>query len=395
MTNVHMTTGITFAVFFLAVGTFTSVTVQGAYQILIAVPMIYYAWLAKGRSFRLPASAWWLLAFSLVATISVLLNLDIIPKPSKNLGRIKYFVMAAFGIFPFGVWLKTVSSQTKSRLQFWAVLAIVIAACWVIYQYFFLEVERPKPLTETMRYAYGTALVIILGLGLLLHHEQTKAWYSRRWALLGIGFGVAATVLINSRGAQASLILAMPFVLWFWKRKWAVILGLIFGLGGGFVAWNYLYGVPNQTKVRLLDNSNNASDQIRRSQWQSAFIAWKERPVFGWGFSNFHSQVARIKRQYDLPAKEYSDAHAHNVLLEIAAGTGAVGLLLFTGAFLAWVWECWNRGGLVRALMLPFFVALAFQAQFEVILDANNATWIGFLYALSLASNKRYQMPFG
>jgi hypothetical protein len=44
--------------------------------------------------------------------------------------------------------------------------------------------------------------------------------------------------------------------------------------------------------------------------------------------------------------------------------------------------------------MMPFFVAVAFEAQFEVILDANNATWIGFMYAVSLAAQKRYQLVF-
>ncbi len=123
-------------------------------------------------------------------------------------------------------------------------------------------------------------------------------------------------------------------------------------------------------------------------------MATTEKPILGWGFSNFHTQLKRIKHQYDLPAKEYDDAHAHNVPLEIAAGTGLVGLFFFLGWFFAWVWECWRYGGMTRALMVPFFVAIMFEVQFEVILDANNATWLGFLYAISLAHDKRYQLPF-
>lgn len=394
MTNLRMTTVVTAAVFFLAIGTFTSVTIQGAYQVLVAIPLIYYVWLAKGRAFRLPASAWWLLAFSVIALISILINLDTIPKPSKNLGRIKYFLMAAFGIFPFGVWLRTVSNRTKNRLERWFYLSVVISSIWILYQYLILDVERLKPLTETMRYAYGTALIILIGSGLALHSEKTRAWYSRRWAVLGLSFALIATVLINSRGAQASVLLGLPVLIWFWNRKWAIALAAVFGMVGSFVAWNYFYGAQNQTKVRILDNSKNASDQIRHSQWKAAFIAWKEKPILGWGFSNFHSQVKRIKYEYDLPTKDYVDAHSHNVPLEIASGTGLIGFILFMGAFFTWAWECWTAGGLIRSVMMPFFVAIAFQAQFEVLLDANNATWIGFLYAITLASNKRYQIPF-
>jgi len=55
----------------------------------------------------------------------------------------------------------------------------------------------------------------------------------------------------------------------------------------------------------------------------------------------------------------------------------------------------WKLGGLVRAAFIPFLVAIAFESQFEVILDANNATMIFFCYALSQSFNKRWQMPFG
>jgi len=395
MHNVRLNTVTTAAVFFLAIGTFTSVTIQGAYQVLFAIPLFYFVWLAKGRAFNLPASAWWMLGFSLIALASIGVNWELIPNPSKNIGRLKYFLMAAFGVFPIGVWLRSVSNRTKNRLERWFYLSVIVAALWIIHQGLVLRVERIKPLTETMRYAYGTALIILLGLGLALHPERTKSWYSRRWAWLGLAFALIATVLINSRGAQASILLGLPITLWFWNRKLAIAFGLVMALGGSFIVWNYFNGTSNQTKVRILDNANNPSDLLRRSQWQSAVIAWKEKPLLGWGFSNFHTQVARIKHEHDLPAKHYVDAHAHNIPLEIATGTGLVGLVFFLAAFFCWVWECWQLGGLTRALMMPFFAALMFQCQFEVLLDANNATWIAFLYALTVAQNKLYQMSFG
>ncbi len=389
----RMTTLITAAVFFLAIGTFISVTVQGAYQVLIAVPMAYYAWSAKGRHFRLPASAWWLLAFAAVAVLSVLINWDLVPRPSKNLGRAKYFVMAAFGIFPFGVWLATVSDRTKRRLVRSLAVACAVAGFWCGWQVLVTGLWKAQPLTETMRYCYGSALVLVLWVGLLLHRKRF-AWLPVSWSILGIVGALSGIIFTQARGAQGAFLLAMPFVLVFWKRKLGLAALLAGALGGSFLAWNYLYGTNTDHPLKILRSSGNSSDQLRRSQWQAAYIAWKEKPVLGWGHTNFHSQLKRIKHQYDLPGKDYNDAHAHNVPLEIAAGTGIIGLFFFLGWFFTWMWECWKAGGMVRALMMPFFVAVAFEAQFEVILDANNATWITFLYAVSLAVDRRFQLPF-
>lgn len=391
--NVRIDTVTTAAVFFLAIGTFVSVTVQGIYQVLFLIPLVYYFRQALGRHFVLPKSSWWALAFAAVAILSILLNWSEIPRPTKNLGRVKYFLLAAFGVFPIGVWLKTVSDRTKRRLLRSLVVAVVVAAIWPCYQRFVMDIQVPKPFTETMRYAYGSALMAILLIGATLHRDRLK-WVSPPWAWTGAVACVLGLVAINSRGAQAAFMLGLPLVVFFWNRKIGFGLLVAGMLCGGFLTWNYFYGKSDDTKVRILSNKNNASDLLRRSQWQAAVIAIKERPLLGWGLSNFHTQVRRIKQENDLPEKQYDDAHAHNVPLEIAAGTGLVGLFLFSAWFLTWVWECWREGGLTRALMMPFFAAIFFEAQFEVILDANNATWIGFLYAVSLA-RERYQLPFG
>lgn len=394
MNNLRMTSVISVAVFFLALGTFVSVSVQGAYQVLITVPLFYYAWLAKGRQFRLPASSWWLLAFAAVATLTILLNWPDIPKPWKNLGRMKYFLMGAFGIFSFGVWLKHVSDRVKKRLLVTLSVAVFAGGVYCAYQVLGMGLAKPKPFTETMRYSYGSALMFILMFSLLTQREHFKSWYAPKWATIGMVGLVLSTLFIQSRGAQLGIVIATPLIIFFWNKKWGIAAIIAAVLLVGAVGGNYLYGKQSKSSISILKNKDNTSDQKRFSQWAAAWHAFKERPILGWGFANFHTQVKRIKEQYDLPAKQYDDAHAHNVPLEIAAGTGIIGLFFFLGWFLTWCWECWSAGGVVRAVMVPFLVALAFEVQFEVLLDANNATWISFLYAVSLACNKRYQLSF-
>jgi O-antigen ligase len=143
----------------------------------------------------------------------------------------------------------------------------------------------------------------------------------------------------------------------------------------------YLFG-SGESNSRFLVNKNNSSDVIRRSQWKAAIIATKEKPILGWGLSNFHSQLKRIKTDYDLDAKDYNDAHSHNLFLEIASGTGLLGIFLFLGWVLSWAWEAFRAQGLTRVLVIPFGVAFVVSSQFEVTFDANNASMIFFLYAL-------------
>lgn len=373
------------------IGTFTSVSIQGLYQILFTIPLAYYTWKAFGRQFRLPASSWWLIAFSLVALISILLNWADVPKPGKNIGKVKYFIMAAFGIFPVGVWLKTVSDRTKRRLQRWLTVSLLIGAGWILWNKLYVGQPRPRPLTETMRYAYGSALLIVLHLGLIAHYESVKSWFSRRWGFLALGALILGIVLMNTRGPQMGFFLSLPFVIWFWKRKLALMAGGVFLVIGLAFTWNYFYGSQQTSKYRILMNKSNNSDTMRLAQWKAAYEAFKEKPVMGWGFGNLYTQMKRIKTEKNLAYPTY-EAHAHNVPLEILAGTGIIGFFFFAGWIIAWIVECWRAGGLTQKLMMPFFVTILFLAQFEVILDANNATWISFLYALTLASDKRYQL---
>lgn len=101
------------------------------------------------------------------------------------------------------------------------------------------------------------------------------------------------------------------------------------------------------------------------------------------GLVELSLQLKRIKNENDLDAKFYNDAHAHNLILEIGAGTGLIALLIFLGWVISWALEVFKTGGLVRALVIPFGVAFVTSSQFEVTFDANNDSMIFFLYAMS------------
>ncbi len=375
------------SLFFLAAGILTSVTILSAYQILFTVALFYYTFQAyKDKDLKLPTSAYWLLAFSVIALLSTIINIDMIPKPSKNFGRIKYFLYGVGGIYVFRYWLKEASDKTKKIIANTFLVSVVVGGLYVVGYYIVVKDDpRGRPLTETMRYGYGSAMLLLTLLSAYLHKDKFKHLLKPNFLLAAIIIGFVGMFLTFTRGAFLAFLCGLPFVLYFYKKK-MVLIGLaisfvIMGTMGAF----YFLGTSTSRNFRMLSTKGYGSDQIRQSQWESAIYAIKEKPILGWGLSNFATQVERIKNTYNLGAKNYVDAHAHNVFLEIGAGTGLIGLLLFLGWLVTWAIECFKGGELIRALIIPFGVAFTIGAQFEVTLDANNASMIFMIYSISSA----------
>ena len=382
-----VTTG---ALFFLAAGIFTSVSILSGYQVLFTISVIYFTYLAyKEKNYKLPTSAYWLLVFTAVALLSSFINIELMPKPAKNFGRLKYFLFGVGGIYVFRYWLQSTSNDTKKYILNTLFLSITIAGLYVVYRFLndviILKIDtRGRPLTETMRYGYGSAMLLLALLGAIFHQNKLSNVLGKKFAILALIIGFVGMYLTYTRGALLGFLCGIPFVLYFYKPKLGFIFGCFSLFGVLTLAGIYFFGT-GKYQSRFLTNKNNQSDIIRRSQWQSAVIAIKERPFLGWGLSNFHSQLKRIKIENDLDAKDYNDAHSHNLFLEIGSGTGMLGLLLFLGWLISWATESFKKGGLAKACIVPFGVAFVVSSQFEVTFDANNASMIFIVYALSAA----------
>lgn len=373
------------AIFFLAAGVFTSVSILSGYEVLFTISLAYFSVQAfQKKTLKLPLSGWFLLAFAGVAILSTTLNLEIIPKPSKNFGRIKYFFYGLGGIFVLRVWLKEASDKAKAIISNTLFLGMVVAAGYAVYTLLGTEAGRGKGLTETMRYGYGTGMLLLPLMSAILHRNKIGNWFNWKVATLTVVIAFIGMYSTYTRGALLGFLCGLPFLLYFYKPKLGLTLGGLAVLVVLFLGLNYLYG-SGTSESRFLVNKDNASDNIRRSQWQAAIIATSERPLLGWGLSNFHTQLKRIKIENDLAAKDYDDAHSHNLFLEVASGTGLIGLFFFLAWLMTWAVECFRADTLVRALIIPFGAAFVVSSQFEVTFDANNANMIFFLYSLSSA----------
>lgn len=368
---------------FLAAGIFTSVSILSGFQILFGISLIYLTFISiSSKKVDLPRSAWWLMAFTLIGFLSLLINFEYLKDPSKSFGRLKYFIFAIGGIFVFRFWLKETSEKSKRFIFNVFLISVVVAGIVAIWQ---VTNGRPraKALTETMRYGYGSAIALLGILSAILHRKKL-AWLDLRFAVPALLLGFVGMYLTYTRGALLGFLCGVPFAMYYFRPKFmyysAAIAILIVSTLVGFNQFG-----SGQYNSRFLKSKTDSSDGIRRSIWQAAIIATKERPVLGWGLSNFYSQLKRIKEENKLPYPEYNDAHAHNLYLDILAGTGILGLIAFVGWLISWALECFRAQSMVRAFVIPMGASFTISSVFEMTLSANIACMLFAIYSISVS----------
>lgn len=378
----------------LLVGIFTSVSLIGVGQILLVIPLgraIFNTY--KTRSWKLPPSSYWLLAFIAIAILSLVINADEVPRMSRNIKKLKYPLFGILCIYFFRYWLPTSQDIVKKWVLNIFLTSVIVAAIFGITTFYLQDLSRINGFTDTMRYGYGSAMFLSSLLGALFYLKNDTPWMNKQLASAAFILGLIAMTLTFTRGAMLGFLVALPFIFYFYNKKLGIVftaISLIFGLSmGGY----YLLGKSNDTGTRFLITKENTSDDKRRSVWDTAVIAIKEKPIIGWGYSNFHSQMKRIKTENNLERQDYNDTHAHNVFLEIGAGTGFIGLFFFLGWVISWAWESFKTSW-GRSIIVPFGVVFVVASQFEVTLDANTSTLIFLTYALSSALYKPKGTPY-
>jgi O-antigen ligase len=374
----------------LAIGIFTSVTVISIYQILFAIPIIYFTYLSlKNNEFKLPLSAWLLVGFTVVSFISLFVNYPELIKPGKNFGRLKYLVFGILAIFPLQYYLKENTEKALGHISNLFLIIVTIVALICLYQFFILHQPRAKSLTDTLRYGYGMGLLLPVLISIALRPGIIKG-LNQKLIIVSIVFGTGALYVTLTRGAMLGFLCAVPFsvILWNFRRGMAVfgVTGLIVTILAGF----YFFGSAKMGEDnRFLSSKNNVSDNIRKSQWKGALIAFQEHPALGIGYSDYINRTREIKAKNHLQFAEYQ-GHAHNIWLETLSGTGLLGIIFFVAWFIAWAIEMFKANSNLKGIIIPFGVAIFISGEFEVVFDANNSSMIFFIYALSMALNQRY-----
>lgn len=143
---------------------------------------------------------------------------------------------------------------------------------------------------------------------------------------LAVGY---VLILTQSRGAYIAAALSSWLVLWLrWPRAWLLwVVLIISGISG--IAW---FGLDNLLGQSKFDHSIN-SYQGRTEIWIRTIESLFDYPFTGIGIGTFGETALRL-----YPFSIYTDKsapHAHNMLLQVGADLGLIGLAALIGLLVA------------------------------------------------------------
>lgn len=376
------------ALFVLALGTFVSVSFSAVSHILFIIPALYFFvqdFVKKEKPIKISLSSIFLLMMMASMILSVVANLDILERPFKNILKIKYFLIPWLSVFAVQRLVDNYLDEKKKKVLIYTFLLATSVATisGIIALYTGFNPIKMKNACHPVRacglfgmymtYGYGISLfAVLLTIAAIKKMNVVRPWTIYISTLLGI----AGTVLSFARGGWIGY--AAGVMGYFFKKN--IKLCLTFFL---VALLSFGGAITFSSKVKDMFLSRGQSNSQRIAFYETAYVAFKEKPVFGWGYRNFESNVKEIKKKYKIAYPEFG-GHAHNNLLEHLASTGIVGFLATLGFFLAWLIESFRRKDIIGDLTFPFVLSFITSGMFQYTFgDGENLFLIMGVWTLS------------
>lgn len=253
-------------------------------------------------------------------------------------------------------------------------------------------------------FASWVAVGIIISLYLITtdrfrnFHKTTKVLFLVCVAALSISLIISGS-RIGLLGTALGAVVIFTSRMKHYSRKYLIAWLMVFFIpvAGGL----FLLSVKDKVgiekvvtkKIEWLLETEHPSYITRILMWKTSFEMFKEKPIFGQGFSNIGSlymyyQAKQIQSnpEYKRLIDEYT-RHPHNELLRIMAECGIVGILAILILVLGFVKILSRVGlkeaGLYVALLMPFLVHM--MAEFP--LESSTAHYLAFLIFLYMATS--------
>lgn len=227
------------------------------------------------------------------------------------------------------------------------------------------------------------------------------AWTQRRFGFTGtllVGLLLAGVILLA--GARAAwLVYAIVLAGWLWlnlvsghpRRALSVVAGLLLlGSALGYGAWlaSPTFAERIDRTLHLLTGESDGVEHAlagRVSIWRTALTMAQAHPVNGVGVRGFRDDYAEHASPDDRWLQGEQAAHPHQLLLELATETGAIGLSLWLLAAVV-LFRVWRRAApAVRAeawVPMLALVAMTFPVNTHY---AFYSSWWGLFFWWQLA----------
>ena len=295
-----------------------------------------------------------ILCFSIACLLAVMTSLDI-DSSSRHLKK-----LLQFAIF---FWAVNTIRDEKQRDFLIGVIIFsgVLAAFYGLYQYFDSSIARDVRIHGTRSHVSTYSGILMLSgltaLGKFLFQKSKNYW------VLGSAAIIALCLLLTlTRQAWLGFFVGTIFLLFFWDKKYLLLIPLLLG---GLL----LFG-PSNVKDRMysLVNTKDLSFNARIFLWKGGWEIFKDHPLTGCGFKC----VDLIHQQYADPSGEVARFRGmHNNGLQLLIDTGIIGLGLWVFIWAAYFFEIFRRW---RALAKD-----KYQTNAKSILVGSLAPVLGFL----------------
>ena len=349
----------------LCLAMFTSVSASSLFHVSLFLSGSFFTVKAfRDQDFKFKKSWWALLFLSLSCIVSVVLNWGLISEPWKNILKVKYFLIALLSYSSFYYFKRDfVTKKQVSLLINLFLLATTVATIsgLIALRTGFNPLKMKPACHETracglygmyMTYGYGISLFMVL-LTSFLHKKQWLFRHTSKLFFYSCYFiNLVGLILSYTRGAWLGFFLALPFFFFKEHKKKFLIISFLSVLS---LACSITF-IP---QVRGMFTQRTQSNNQRLAFYEAAYYAWKEKPIFGWGYRNFEPNVPQIKKRNNVSYPSIG-GHAHNNFLEHLAATGIVGGLAFILFVALWLVESYKYN-----FILPFVVSFLISGLFQ------------------------------
>lgn len=338
---------------------------------------------------KLPWSARFLLLLALVMVVTVFLNWDSYHRPWKAVFKTRYFIIGALSVIPLSVFwdkfraVESLNVQLR-KLIFFLFLAANLASLSGLTGYFTgfnplrmenLEIDRNTgTFGSVMAYAHSLAWLSLLFINFWVHRKKLNVGLPDWYLVFSIVLSLEGLFTTHTRGAMLAWFVGCLAI----NRKIAFS-GLVFFILS-FWGSSYLdMGFVSKHVVR------SGSNEERLGSWLGAIEAFKEHPVLGVGYLNYDTLSREIKERHGLPAA-YFQGNAHNDFLELLAGVGFLGFIVFLTWISFWMRETYQAGSLAQAFVYPLMIAFGVSGMTQVTLFTSETLFFWMAtYGLSAA----------
>jgi len=331
------------------------------FRILIDGTLIAWLLLALYDSQYRPKFSWILASFSALLVVMFFANLfGVHPNSSfwSNFERMDGYVSL---VHTFLYMIMLGSMFTTKKIWFWffntSVAVATYVAAYGLMQYLGF-VPGSNRIDSTLGNAAYMAIYMLFHIFIIawLFVQSTESWHKVLYALL-LPMFIFVLIETGTRGTAVGLavgVLVMTayiglFGAQFQQYRAYAIGGLILLMlaVGGFVAGRDSDLIQDQPNLARIANISLDDLQIRAIIWGMAWEGVQERPLLGYGQSNFNYV---FNEHYDprLYAQEQWFDRAHNIFMDWLVAGGILGLLAYLSLFAACLYYL-----IVRPLLQP------------------------------------------